>query len=55
MWVQLGGNLDNSNLSIAQELTGIQGDLKRFLEAYCTLSDHCGPLSMEQEKWRQTN
>jgi hypothetical protein len=25
------------------------------LEAYCTLSDHCGPLSMEQEKWRQTN
>jgi hypothetical protein len=31
---ELGGNLDSANLSIAQLLTGIQGDLKRFLEAY---------------------
>ncbi|MGD9633996.1 MAG: hypothetical protein AB7U97_12015 [Pirellulales bacterium] len=31
---ELGGNLEIANLSIVQVLTGIQGDLKRFLEAY---------------------
>jgi hypothetical protein len=31
---KLGGILHGPDLSIAQLLTGIQGDLKRFLEAY---------------------
>jgi hypothetical protein len=31
---QLGMELEKANLSIVQVLTGIQGDLERFLETY---------------------